>query len=58
MLNKVWENEEYFTKREKEKMAGGAKRFHSLEATSRRGKEPLHNHRFDPAPMTTINTFH
>lgn len=23
-----------------------------------RGKEPLHNHKFDSAPMNTINTFH
>ena len=61
VLNKVWENEEFFTKRDQENIDGGTRnRFRSLEPTNsnKKRKQALHDHRIDPAQFSTMNTFH
>ena len=56
ILNKVWENEKYFNKKDEAHVVGMQKRFASLEMSGR--KEPFHDHRLNMSIGTTMNTFH
>ena len=60
MLNRVWENEEYFTKKEQENIDGVKRRFNSMGDSSMRRtrKDPMHNHKIDFGQLSSMNTFH
>mmetsp|Transcript_37146 Transcript_37146/g.48852 ORF Transcript_37146/g.48852 Transcript_37146/m.48852 type:complete len:108 (+) Transcript_37146:130-453(+) len=63
VLNRMWDDEKFFTRQETDHVKGHSRRFHSLDAGSadvmaqKKGKG-AHQHRLDPLNFCTMSTYH